>query len=107
MQKNDPQNYRNMAIPFPSPDETNDALEAFYEAVGEARKKFKITDVHVICKFSFTSGEREIGGLSSAHFGNELEATNMCAWGLGQERVSREAMIAEYLAHNNSIMDLP
>jgi len=51
--KNDFENYRKMSEPFQSVEEADEALKNFYQAIEEARKKFRIMDVHNICKLNY------------------------------------------------------
>ena len=95
--KIDLRNYRMMSQPHASKEEANKALESFFQAVEEARKEFRIMDVHVIVKVNFQHEDTEGSAMASAHFGNTLEAVPMCAWALGQEESDMRAKISEYL----------
>lgn len=96
--KSDPANYRKMSEPFKTAEEVNDALTGFYEAVEEARKQFRIADVHVIVKANYiTSSGSEAAGMTNAHYGNTLESAPMCAWALGQAQAEFEEIIGTRL----------
>lgn len=95
--KNDFSNYREMSKPFSSIEEANEALNNFYSAVEEARKKFRMMDVHLIVKMNVLRGKAEGEALTAAHYGNTLEGAPMCAWGLGQEQARFEGLIREYI----------
>ena len=92
-----PSNYRKLSEPFVSNEEANAALTKFLKAVEDARNECHMMDVHVLVKVAVTSGDREIHGMSSAHFGNLLEGAQMCAWGLGQEQQLMADMLGEYV----------
>ncbi len=94
--KNDIANYRKMSEPHPSIEEANEALKSFYQAVEDARKEFRIMDVHVIVKMNVLHGETEGTAMTSAHYGNTLEGAPMCAWALGHEQADFEATLREY-----------
>ena len=53
--RNDPENYKNMAVPFTSESELETATESFYQELALLRKKFKMTDVIVVTKNSVIS----------------------------------------------------
>lgn len=94
---NDFANYRKMSEPFENAEQASEAMQAFFDAVNEARKKHRIMDVHVIVKMNIMRGpigeEVEGSALASAHFGNTLEGAPMCAWGLGHEQADFEASL--------------
>lgn len=91
--KHDPANYRKMSEPFPTVEEANEALSQFYEAVEVARKQHKIMDVHVIVKMNISDGV----AMTTAHYGNELEAAPMCAWALGQAQADFESILRGHI----------
>ena len=95
MSKNDPANYRKMSEPFEDIGKANQALQSFYEAVEQARKEFRMMDVHVIVKMNVLRGEVEGHAITSSHFGNTLESAPMCAWALGNEQAEFEALLRE------------
>jgi hypothetical protein len=102
--KQDPANYRAMSEPFKNPEEVNDALVNFYEAVEKARKQFRIADVHVVVKMNYiTSGGDEAAGMTNAHYGNSLEAAPMCAWALGKAQAEFEEIIGARIKRSSGV----
>lgn len=95
--KSDPKTYREMSVPFENSAEANEALQDFFNAVEVARKENHIQDVHVIVKVNIANGESEGTAMSSAHFGNTLEGAVMCAWGLGREQESFQAILRQFV----------
>lgn len=93
---NDLANYRKMSEPFPSIEEANEALKKFYRAIEEARKEFRIMDVHIIVKMNVLRDKTEGTAMTTAHYGNTLEGAPMCAFGLGREQADFDAAIREY-----------
>ncbi len=53
--RNDPENFKLMAVPFASESELEDATESFYQELAALRKKYKLTDLIVITKNSVVS----------------------------------------------------
>jgi len=84
--KNDFENYRKMSEPLQTVEEADEALKNFYQAIEEARKKFRIMDVHNICKINVVNAGIEKSAMVSAHFGNTLEGAPMCAWAFAEAR---------------------
>ncbi len=95
--KNDPKTYRELSFPFETPELADEKLRMFFNAVEAARKEFHIMDVHVIVKININRGESEGAAMASAHFGNTLEAAQMCAWALGQEEADMRAALREFV----------
>jgi hypothetical protein len=95
----DPANYRAMQEPHENEDAAWTAYEAFYADLMAARKKHRITDVHVISKMRALSANGQEGEiLLSMHLGNQAEAEAMCAFAYGQEKVRRADYIASALS---------
>lgn len=93
--KNDPENYRKMSEPFENIEKANQSLLDFYATIENARKEFRIMDVHVIVRMNVLRGETEGIAMTSAHYGNTLESAPMCAWGLGHAQAEFESLIRE------------
>lgn len=100
---NDPANYRRMSEPFPSAEEANTALGAFFDAVDEARKKYRMKDVHLVIDMSVMANDPATGetfegaARTSAHFGDSGKAEEMAAWSLGTETAKRNAHIGRLM----------
>ena len=84
--KNDFENYRKMSEPFRTVEEADEALKNFFQAIEEARKKFRIMDAHIICKLNVIHASEEKSVMVTAHFGNTLESAPMCAWAFAEAR---------------------
>ena len=95
---NDIPNYLKLSEPFADANQANRAVEAFYAEVAELRKEHNLPDVHVVVRVNIDHGEHVGSALSSAHFGNSMEAAPMCAWSYGRER-------AQYKAHLGKLMN--
>lgn len=92
--KSDPALYRELSVPFESSEEADEALKGFYESLEKIRKEYHMADVHVIVRINITHTDGSEGAaMSSAHWGDTLKATQLCAWGLGQEQANFDAAI--------------
>lgn len=90
---NDPANYRALSLPFASPAEANDALEAFLEDVSLARQKHRIRDVLTIASLSVSYQTGEGDAITLRHVGDTLRAVSMAAYAYGVELAqSRETL---------------
>ena len=94
---NDLANYLELSLPFEDTSQANAALEAFYEELGQLRKKHRLPDVHVIVLMNIDHGGHLGNALSSAHFGNSAEAAGMCAWSYGKERAQQQAHLEKLM----------
>jgi hypothetical protein len=97
---NDPKHYEEISHPYVSKSAADEALDSFFDEVSKARDKYKIADVQVIAMVSFMrNGKqmRKITGISSLYLGYELNAAQMCQWGLTQA-VSRQRKVIEVMA---------
>jgi hypothetical protein len=95
--KRDPENYRKMSEPYPSPEEANKELDAFMEGVEALRNQRRVADVHVIVRVNMIQAGAEGAAMASAHFGDTTNAEMMCAWSFGKETANRQAVIARML----------
>ena len=97
--KPDPKLYREMAVPFPSPEAANEAHEAFFTELGELRKKHKIRDLYCTVAGSAVYEDGEEGDfVTSCFFGNQLAAESLCAWALGHETARARESVTKALA---------
>jgi hypothetical protein len=96
---NDPATYRKMAEPYPSMDEAQAAVEAFFNGVAELRKQHKITTMCMVIKGSALKqdGDGEAEFFLTCGLGNSLEFEGMLAYGLGREQSSRQQRIGSML----------
>ncbi len=81
---NDPGHYEEMSNPFASGKIADEAINGFLDEVHAARDKYKLADVHVLVMVPITKNKKIIHGISYAHFGYELNAAQMCEWGLSK-----------------------
>jgi hypothetical protein len=86
MAKIDLENYTKMSTPFETDEAAEKALKSFLDVVEQARKDFRISDVHIIVKMNVMHNGFVGEGITNTHFGNSLFAATMCAWALGQEQ---------------------
>lgn len=95
---NDQTTYRAMQVPHESADAARAAFSSFLDELAELRKKYRIRDVHVICRVDGLTQDGEEGSmLASVHLGNSLEALGMCAFAYGEERKRQEETMMKYL----------
>ena len=96
--KNNLANYRKMSEPFADVGQANDAVIKFFELVEAARNECRVMDVHVIVKIAMMHDGEEGRAMTSAHFGNTLEAAGMCGWGLAEAQAELNAAIGKNVA---------
>jgi hypothetical protein len=86
--RNNPAHYRRMSEPFPSADEANEALAAFFADVRAARDRHRIADVVVLCEVSHTLDGEEVRGAADSFMGDSARALPMLAreFGAAQQR---------------------
>ena len=104
---NDPKHYEEMSRPFTSKSMADQAMNDFIDAVSAARDKFKIADVQVITMVSFMRNGKKmqkVSGISSAYLGCELNAAQMCVWGLTQA-MARQRKVIEVMANEKEAND--
>ena len=89
---NDPENYRLMSQPFENGEAANKALDAFFEAVREARQKHRIADVVVLAMVS--AGEKDAKAIAQSTLGDDTNVEGICAWAYGRAAAEREARMA-------------
>ena len=90
--------FREMSQPHESRDALNKAHEAFYEELGELRKKHKIANVVTIIEDSYDNGKDESSMLTAFAYGDGLKAESMSAYAYGTFKRKREEMLASLLA---------
>jgi hypothetical protein len=90
---NDPKHYEEMSKPFANGKLANEAINGFLDEVSRARDKFGLADVHVIVMVSIMKGKKKSHGISYAHFGYELNAAQMCEWGLSKAMSKQREVI--------------
>lgn len=83
--------FQEMAVPFETDDQANEALQGFWKELYELRCKYKLANVAVIVKDSVRSDEACF--IWSGHCGNELEQESMAAWFLGHASSRRQEII--------------
>ncbi len=90
----DPKLYREMSEPFKTPDEANAAIKAFFDDLGDIRKKHGLRDVLCVIQGSCIypdQGEGEF--ITTAMHGSEDEAEPMAAYALGLHEAERRERI--------------
>ena len=98
MKRIDAEMYRKCGEPHADIDALNDAFAGFHEAVQEAREKYRITEVQVILKARYISGDDELEGITIGGYGDSLQAVSMIAWALGKEQAAQQTATAKLLA---------
>lgn len=82
----DPNNYREMCIPFEDPDELEVALRSFYDGVAELRKKSGLANVHILVVTPVMDGGEEIEMGGSLHLGDSMKSLLMLAQAYGNAK---------------------
>jgi hypothetical protein len=100
--KKDPENYKQMAVPYENQDEANKAMSSFYDELSELRKKHKVRDLVVIVYGSVISDGEEGEFMNSMAFGNSINHLAMAAFAYGKEKQSHNEMIQKLLAGKTS-----
>ncbi len=100
MEKSDPKLFREMSEPFESASEADAAINAFFDELGELRKRHGFPNVYVIVGGSIVadSGD-EHEFVSTLHYGNGLQAEPLTAYAFGKEQARREQAIADAVKH--------
>jgi hypothetical protein len=103
MMKHDPENYRKMSEPFNGLDEANNAISAFFEEIGESRKRHRIPDVVVALSVNvrYEEGGREGAPITYATYGDAHKTESLLAYALGSEANERRERIAKLLKGKN------
>lgn len=94
---NNPKHYREMSHPFPSTDDANAALSAFFADVKAARNKHRISDVVVICEVSHDFEGEDVRGSASASYGDSARFVAMLAREYGAESARHEDRLAKLM----------
>jgi hypothetical protein len=98
-----PKLYRKMLEPVPMA-EAEENVKQFWEEVYALREKYRIADVHVICKlFVLAEDGREGAVQVDMHAGSENESEGMTAWAFGRAAAQRQMRIAEIGASSASV----
>jgi hypothetical protein len=95
---NDPANYRKVSEPHETPKAANEALTAFYEEVGELRKKHRIAQVLVVCETNVMYESGEGAALTHMQYGDALKGVPLAAYAYGQLKSEQLEMINTLLA---------
>lgn len=95
--KKDPETYLQLSAPFENTEDANNAMQSFYEELGELRKKHKIRDLLVVTYGSVKTADGESEFLNSMSYGNTLNALPMAAYAYGQEKQSHGDVINSLL----------
>ncbi len=94
MTRNDPATYRRLSEPFPSVEEANEALAAFFRDVQAAREKHRIADVVVLVEISNVLDGEEVRGSASSFYGDSARVLPMLAREFGAAQQRHEEQIA-------------
>ena len=99
---NDPKHYEEMSKPFKSKELADKAINNFLDEVSAARDKFGLAYVHVLVMVSIQGSRKITRGISSAHLGYELNAAQMCEWGISQA-MKKQREVIEFLANEKEV----
>lgn len=88
----DPENYARNAVPHKDLKSAQENLSAFYEAINDARNKYRVVDVAVVVAMNITQKGKTGRALSTAYFGDGQEAEGMLSYALGEVQNSRRDM---------------
>jgi hypothetical protein len=92
-----PKLYRELSDPFESAKEAQAAWNAFFEDLGEIRKKHGFQNIHVIALDSYITDGEEGAFMINAHYGDSSQAEAMAAYAFGVEKAQREEVLAKLL----------
>lgn len=98
MKRNDSKLYREMSQPFSSGEVANEALQAFFTDVEEARKKHRIAEVIVLCEVSHDLDGFDVHGAASLLLGSYDKHLPMVARAYGEQRQLHEDNMAKLVA---------
>lgn len=94
-----PKRYRELSEPYPSEEVANQMLEGFFEAVSEARIKFKVPDLLMVAMVTaLNSDGKEQLSMSQSSFGDWQKAEGMAAYAYGRTQVEREEFVKQMLS---------
>lgn len=98
--RSDPALYREMSIPHASSEALNEALQKFFDEIGELRKKHKMRDVFICvqCGYVAQDGTEEIDAAAHHGMGDSARHEALLAFALGQVQGERQEIIARYMA---------
>lgn len=96
MESHNPDIYRECCAPKP-PEQAQADWEAFCQEVYGLRVKHRIPDLYLLARMVLQYEEGEGQAVTRAHFGDELQAEQMAAWGLGYEQSQRQERIASMI----------
>lgn len=97
--KNDPDNYFKLSTPHEGPQAADEAMEKFYNEIGELRKKYKIRDVSIIVYDSIKYEDGKTGEFMNVFgYGNSLNQLPMVAFAFGQEQKSHMERINKIIS---------
>ena len=93
----DPEKYRRLSEPRPV-EETNAAINAFFDELGALREKHGMADVTCVIgvKIQYTDNIGE--GVTSCHYGDSTNQERLLALALGQAQAERREMINTLLS---------
>ena len=81
----DPENYAKMCVPHASIEEAEAAWRGFWEAVYEARNKFRIQEAVVVGELSWKEPDGEaVTSIISGKMGSDVNALSMMASAYGR-----------------------
>lgn len=93
-----PKLFRELSEPFTSNEEADKALRAFFDELGELRKKHRIRDLHMIVGGSVrTSDDDEGEFMSVMHYGDSSRAEAMSAYAYGVATAERQEVMSKFL----------
>lgn len=90
--------YRELSEPFDSPEEANESLEKFYEAVRAARAEHGIADFYLVTQVGVVYSSGEGVAHSSFALGNQSNRLALAAYAYGREKKFHEELIAAVIA---------
>lgn len=92
MTHRDPEKYRRLSAPR-SPDETNAAINAFFEELGALREKHGLPDVIAIVGVSIQYDSGVGDAVTSCQYGDSTKAEGLIAWAFGQAQAEHREII--------------
>lgn len=103
MTARDPKLYRELSEPFESPDEANAAVEAFFNDLGEIRKKHGFPDVICVISGSCVYPDGEEGNfIIESHHGDEANKVLLAGWLYANSQAEAREMLNKAVSRAQS-----
>jgi class 3 adenylate cyclase len=93
----DPEKYRRLSAPR-SVEETNKAINDFFDELGAIREKHGMADVTCVIGVKVQHTEKVGDAVTLCHYGDSTNQERLLAWALGQAQAERRELINSLLS---------